>query len=143
MAIGGTGAVSGRPAVTLSGSIAPGRRNLGGSFEQTNDLITRTIADLPPGLRTTRVIHEPGITSEVELSRRAHQSLERPLGASERFRLFVNRLVRWSDLVVGNYVRVIGRLGLATFDRKVRIIGMQPDWENGVCELAVEVSLRP
>jgi hypothetical protein len=138
VAIGGGGVVADRSSITFSAATSPGRNRIGGSIEMGSQLAVRSVADLPAGLRTERVVFDPGTTLETELSRQARRALERPLGAGERFTLTANDSADWSKLGVGNYIRIVASFGLGDINRRVRIVGMQPDEEMGVCELVVE-----
>jgi hypothetical protein len=141
-AIGGTGAVGDRAAVTLSATTEPRRAELASVLQEASTVAARNVSELPPGLRLERLIFEPGADSEAALSRRAKRALEQPLGAGEQFSVVVNREADWSLLVLGSHITIHVELSLASISREMRIVGLQPDEAAGEMELVTEVVLR-
>jgi hypothetical protein len=138
-AYGGGGAPSDRTAVTQTAGASRG--SLGSYFETASAASIRAIADLPPGLRTERALFAPGTSNEAELSQEARRARERPLGAAEQFGAIVNGLADWHDLALGNLVTISAEPRLRLVNRTMRIVGVQPDEESGICELVLEVVL--
>lgn len=139
---GGFGTIANRTAVTRTAAPSAGGADLGSSIETIDRQLIEAL-DVPPLLRSESVLISTSSRDYQTIAREAQQALEQPAGAAEKFVATVNTRVDWSKLGVGNYHRVItAERGLGSIDRRVRVIGMQPDEEIGECDLVLEVPVR-
>ncbi len=142
--IGGGGSIASRPAVSRSASRAGvDAADLGGPVESLNEALVRQFIDTAPILRGELTILVPGTSDRTELSRLAAQAAERPLATAEIFTARVNDQLNWSEIHLGDYLRVkTDRLALGPINRKLRVRAMQPDEEMGELELVLETPTR-
>ena len=141
--VGGFGSLPNRTAVTRTTVGVQGVRDVGSGAIELADQALIDALDVPPALRSETVFLQPRTSDQTALSRLAQQALERPLSGAEKFSATVNVLFDWTRLGLGDYVTInTARLGLGAIDRKVRIIGMQPDEELGELDLVLEVPVR-
>lgn len=131
-----------RIAVTREANYGPQRLDIGGNIELAPELVVRTVAELPAGLRDERVQLEVTTENSSELSRRAQREQERRLAAETQIRMTVVGLSDRSMLQVGNYITIHAPVGHhGELDGAVRIVGTQPDEELGEVDIIAEVRL--
>lgn len=127
-----------RNAITRSASYTPGASELGTAVEPASELHSRFL-DVPPALRSEDVVFKVMTSDRTELSLEAHRALEKNVGVAERYRVVINTAFSWKRIEVGDYIRLITHsTGLGAINRKVRVMGMQPNEESGECALVVE-----
>lgn len=131
-----------RIAVTREANYGPQRLDIGGNIELAPELVVRTVAELPAGLRDERVQLEVTTENSSELSRRAQREQERRLAAETQIRMTVVGLSDRSMLQVGNYITIHAPVGHhGELDGAVRLVGVQPDEELGEVDCIAEVRL--
>lgn len=129
-----------RTAVTREANYGPQRLDIGGTIELAPELVVRTVAELPAGLRDERVQLEVTTESPNELSRRAQREQERRLAGETQIRMTVVGLSDRTMLQVGNYITIHAPVGHhGELDGAVRIVGVQPDEELGETDVIAEV----
>lgn len=122
-----------RNSVTKVASFGP--QHLGiqtAAIHEAATAAARRLTALPAGLRNEKINFEVMTGKTGELSRRSAVVQERPLQAERTFNATFYSNVDWRDLAAGNIVSLWGTWGGVTGQHVVRVMGLQPDEEQGV-----------
>lgn len=130
-----------RNAVTRAAISGQAARDSGSAFERASQVYDDNL-DVPPSLRSEDVFRAVMTADRTELALEAQRALEKNFGLAERYRVTVPIDVA-TEVEVGDYIRIIkGSGGLGSYNRKVRVMGIQPDEEGGERVLAVETPVQ-
>jgi len=130
-----------RTAVTRGAISGQAARDIGSAFERASQVYDDNL-DVPPSLRSEDVFRQVMTADRTELANEAQRALEKNFGMAERYRVTVPIDVA-TKVEVGDYIRIVkGSGGLGAYNRKVRVMGIQPDEEGGERVLAVETPVQ-